>query len=134
MDIALALLTGLAYAAGIYLMLHRSFVKVIIGMSILGYATNMFLFVISRLTRSNPALVAEGQQAVTEPFADPVPQALILTAIVIGFGIQAFAVVLIKRAHQTLNTGDLDQLNKTDAVEKPGVAPVAADLSAEKIH
>ncbi len=131
MDILLSVLTGLAYAAGIYLMLHRSFVKVIIGMAILGYATNLFLFVVSRLTRANPALVPEGAQVVTEPFADPVPQALILTAIVIGFGIQAFAVVLIKRGHQSLNTGDLDQLNKTDALEKPVPAP---DLASEESH
>ncbi|NUM69010.1 NADH-quinone oxidoreductase subunit K, partial [candidate division KSB1 bacterium] len=49
-----------------------------------------------------------------EPFADPLPQALILTAIVIGFGVQAFALVLLKRAYQTVGTDDLDEMKSTD--------------------
>jgi multicomponent Na+:H+ antiporter subunit C len=48
------------------------------------------------------------------PFADPLPQALILTAIVIGFGVQAFALVLIKRAYQAVGTDDLDKITETD--------------------
>lgn len=118
MDIVLSILIGIVYAAGFYLMLHRSFVKIIIGMGILGHATNLFLFVISRITRANPALVAGGDQQPIPPFADPVPQALILTAIVIGFGIQAFAIVLLNRIHQTANTGDLDDLNTTDSINE----------------
>ncbi|MBW3545122.1 MAG: NADH-quinone oxidoreductase subunit K, partial [Bacteroidetes bacterium] len=52
-------------------------------------------------------------------FADPVPQALLLTAIVIGFGIQAFAIVLIKRVHQSFGTNNMDDLDTTDRIEHP---------------
>lgn len=117
MQIFLALLVGLLYTTGIYLMLSRSFVKLIIGLVMMGNGSNLFLLVISRLTRGNPALIAEG---LTEPigqFADPLPQALILTAIVIGFGIQAFAIILLKRVYATVKTSDLDDLNSTDKVD-----------------
>jgi len=117
MEVKLALIVGILYAAGIYLMLNRSFVRLIIGIVVLGHATNLFLFVISRLTRGEPAMVAEGAQQPDAPFADPVPQALILTAIVIGFGIQAFAIILLKRVYQTARTSDLDDLDDTDKLD-----------------
>jgi multicomponent Na+:H+ antiporter subunit C len=59
-------------------------------------------------------LIPEGLESPPPPFADPVPQALILTAIVIGFGLQAFALVLIKRVYQAVGTDDLDQMKATD--------------------
>jgi multicomponent Na+:H+ antiporter subunit C len=117
MEVKLALIVGILYAAGIYLMLNRSFVRLIIGIVVLGHATNLFLFVISRLTRGEPAMVAEGAQQPDAPFADHVPQALILTAIVIGFGIQAFAIILLKRVYQTVRTSDLDDLDDTDKLD-----------------
>lgn len=117
MEDILPFLIGGLYAGGIYLMLHRSFVKLIIGLIILGYASNLMLFTISRVTRGAPPLIPEGVTELTEPFADPLPQALILTAIVIGFGIQAFAIVLIKVGYQTGDTDDLDDLNTTDRLE-----------------
>ena len=49
------------------------------------------------------------------PYADPMPQALVLTAIVIGFGVQAFALVLLKRAYQAVGSDDLDAMSSTDA-------------------
>lgn len=84
----------------------------------MGHTTNLFLFTISRLTRGEPALVAPDAEKLTGVFADPVPQALILTAIVIGFGIQAFAIVLIKRAYDATGTDDMDKLNVTDKIEE----------------
>jgi multicomponent Na+:H+ antiporter subunit C len=117
MNILLPIVTGILYAAGIYLMLRRSFVKLIIGMVVLGHATNLFLFVISGITRGQPALVAEGDTVPTTLFADPLPQALILTAIVISFGIQAFAIVLLKRVYQQTGSSILDNLNVTDKID-----------------
>ena len=117
MDLILPLITGTLYAAGMYLMLRRSFVKLIIGIVILGHATNLFLFVISRITRGAPALVDEGQTQPQTLFADPLPQALILTAIVISFGIQAFAIVLLKRVYLQTGTSDLDRLDVTDKID-----------------
>lgn len=114
MGLLLALLTGILYTAAFYMMLRRSLVKLIIGLVLLGHASNMAIFTMGRLSKGNPPFIAEGAKVVAEPYADPVPQALILTAIVIGFGIQAFAIVLIKRVYQETRSDDLDKLQTTD--------------------
>lgn len=114
MEVVLAFVIGGLYAAGIYLMLRRSMVKLAFGLSLLGNAANLLIFTAGRLTRGNPPLVAEGQTALAQPYADPLPQALILTAIVIGFGVMAFAMVLIHRAYQIVGSDDLDDMKTTD--------------------
>lgn len=114
MEVVLAIVIGVLYAAGLYMMMRRSIVKLIAGLAMLGYGSNLLIFTVSRLTRASPPLVPEGAKVPVEPFADPVPQALILTAIVIGFGLQAFALVLVKRTYQAVGTDDLDQMKATD--------------------
>lgn len=114
MDIVLAFVIGALYAAGLYMMLRRSIVKLIIGLVLLGHAANLLIFSVSGLQRANPPLIAEGETQLTVTTADPVPQALILTAIVIGFGVLAFALVLIQRATLVVGTDDLDELKATD--------------------
>jgi multicomponent Na+:H+ antiporter subunit C len=120
MDILLAVIVGLLYSLAIYMVLQRELVKVIIGILILGHASNLFIFVVARLTRGAPALVPEGLDYVPEPFADPLPQALILTAIVIGFGIQAFAIVLLQRVYKLTGATEVDTLDATDRIESTG--------------
>ena len=119
MEVALAVVIGALYAGGLYMMLRRSMVKLIAGLILLGYASNLLIFTVSRLTRARPPLIEAGAQSLEEPFADPVPQALILTAIVIGFGLQAFALVLVKRVYQALKHDDLDQVRDG---ERPDLA------------
>ncbi len=114
MDFVLAVVVGLLYAGGLFMMMRRSLVKLIAGLALMGYASNLLIFTVSRLTRAEPPLIPADATTLTEPFADPVPQALILTAIVIGFGLLAFAIVLIKRAYQVVGTDDLDQMKATD--------------------
>jgi multicomponent Na+:H+ antiporter subunit C len=114
MEAVLAVVIGGVYALGLYLMMRRSIVKLIIGLGLLGHAANLLIFTLGRLTRGRPPLIPDADTAPLEPFADPLPQALILTAIVIGFGVQAFALVLLKRAYQTVGTDDLDEMNSTD--------------------
>ena len=114
MRVILPVFVGLLYAAGIYLLFNRNYVKVLIGMAVLGHAVNLFLFTISRLTRGRTALVPEEANRLEGIYADPIPQALILTAIVIGFGIQAFAIVLFRRTYQATGTPDIKLLNNTD--------------------
>lgn len=96
------------------MMMRRSIVKLIVGLVLLGYAANLLIFTVGRLTRAQAPLVPHGDTAPPDPYADPVPQALILTAIVIGFGLQAFALVLVKRAYEAVGTDDLDQMQATD--------------------
>ncbi|MFN3695407.1 MAG: Na+/H+ antiporter subunit C [Ignavibacterium sp.] len=117
MELFLPVLVGLLYAAGVYMILRRSFVKVILGLIFLGHAANLLIFTIGRLTKAAPPFVPSGTNILTEPYADPLPQALILTAIVIGFGVQAFAIVLFKRAYQTVGTDDLDKMKSTDEID-----------------
>ncbi len=114
MEIVLALVIGVLYAAGIYMILRRSLFKLILGLSLLGHASNLLIFVMGRLTRNAPPIIAEGSLTLQQPYSDPLPQALILTAIVIGFGVQAFAVVLIKRAHSITQVDDFDVLSTQD--------------------
>ncbi len=114
MEIVAAFVIGGLYAAGLYMLLRRSIVKLILGLALLGNAANLLIFTASGLTRGEPPLVREGMPRPVPPFADPLPQALILTAIVIGFGVLAFALVLVHRAYQTVGTDDLDELRRTD--------------------
>lgn len=113
----MAFMIGGLFAAGLYLMLRRSIVRIIFGLILMGHAANLLIFSLGRLTRGTegePALIARDQYVPMEPFADPLPQALVLTAIVIGFGLQAFMIVLIKRVYQTVKTDDLDAMRTTD--------------------
>lgn len=114
MEIVLAFVVGGLYAAGLYTMLRRSIVRLAIGLVLIGQAANLLIFAAAGMTRARPPIVPAGAVQPSPPFADPVPQALILTAIVIGFAILAFALVLIKRAYQTVGTDDLAGLRSTD--------------------
>lgn len=119
MEFLLATVVGVLYACGLYLMLRRNLAQVIIGLGLLTNAANLLIFTAGSLTRGRPALVPEGGDAPVPPFADPVPQALILTAIVIGFGVLAFAMVLAYRAYGVVESGDVDELTSTDVLEPP---------------
>lgn len=114
MEVILAFVTGGLYAAGLYLMMRRSIVKLIIGLALLSHAANLLIFTAGGLTRAKAPLIPEGVLEPETPFADPLPQALILTAIVISFGVLAFAVVLVNRAYHTVGTDDLDEMKATD--------------------
>lgn len=91
---------GFVVACGIYLLLRGRSFTVVLGLSLLGYAVNVFIFAMGRLWTGAPPII-EGPG----PFADPLPQALVLTAIVIGFATTAlFLVVLL--ALRGLSGGD----------------------------
>lgn len=114
MEFLLAFVVGGLYAAGLYMMLRRSIVKLIIGLALFGHAANLLIFTVAGLTRAQPPIVLNPDAITAAPLADPLPQALILTAIVIGFGVQAFALVLIHRVVQTVGADDLDRMKTTD--------------------
>ena len=114
MEIILAIIVGLLYASGIYLMLRRSLVKLVIGLVLLGNGVNLLIFLLGGLVRGKPPIIPETDGMIGQIYADPVPQALILTAIVISFGLQSFAIVLIKRAYIVVNTDDLDRIHSTE--------------------
>jgi len=112
MALVLSILIGVMFAAGAYLMLRRSVVKLILGIIFMSNATNLMIFVSGGLTKAKPAFIETGQSAITDLVADPLPQALILTAIVIGFGITAFSLALLYRFYKLNGTEDLDMVKE----------------------
>lgn len=114
MEILLAVVTGVLYAAAVFLMLRRSVLRLIIGLVILTSGANLLIFTSANIIRGNPAIVAAGQIYPSAGISDPLPQALILTAIVISFGTLAFTFILVYRAYKTLGTDDLDKMKSTD--------------------
>jgi multicomponent Na+:H+ antiporter subunit C len=112
MEVLLAVASGVLYTAGIYLMLRRRLAQLIIGLGLLSNGTNLLIFAAGGLTRSHPPLVPAGGEPLLPPYSDPVPQALVLTAIVIGFGLLAFSLVLAHRVHSTLGTDDVDDIGR----------------------
>ena len=96
----LALLVGVLFACGAYMIMLRGQIKLVLGLGLITHAVNLALFGTGRLTRGAPPIVPHDTAVVGAAvgrFADPLPQALILTAIVISFGVTAFIVVLIYR-------------------------------------
>jgi len=107
MQLDTALLVGVLFTCGVFLVLQRSFVKILFGFIILSNAANLFILAMSGRPEGRLAPVVANA---AEPHVDPLPQALILTAIVIGFGVTAYLVVLLYRLfldHNTTSTGEL---------------------------
>ncbi|APA85239.1 Na+/H+ antiporter subunit C [Paraburkholderia sprentiae WSM5005] len=93
MEAAFAIAIGVLCTCGIYLLLSARVLPVILGITLFSYAINLFLLGMGRLAIGKPAVIVAGAQ-----YVDPVPQALVLTAIVIGFAMTAFTVVLALRS------------------------------------
>ena len=110
MELVLAIVAGSLYSCGLYLMLRRRLAQLIIGLSLLANGSNILIFAAAGVTRGQPPIIEEGTLAAVS-FADPVPQSLILTSIVIGFGVLAFALVLAHRVHASAGSDDIDAMN-----------------------
>ncbi len=107
----LALVIGVLYATGVYMMLRRSVVKLLVGIALLSHAANLLVFSAAGVRRGAPPIVgAGGAGASPGPTSDPLPQALVLTAIVISFGVLAFAIALLHRAHQETGSDDVERM------------------------
>jgi multicomponent Na+:H+ antiporter subunit C len=100
----MALVIGILFATGTYLLLSRVLLRIVLGTSLLSHATLLYLITAGKLKRGASPILESGITA----YADPLPQALILTAIVIGFGVTAFIIVLVYRAYQTLGSDDTE--------------------------
>ena len=93
MELAFALVIGALTASGVYLLLQARTFSVVMGLTLLSYGVNLFLFSSGRLVTGGQPIIGS-----TETYSDPLPQALVLTAIVIGFAMTAFVVVLSLRS------------------------------------
>jgi multicomponent Na+:H+ antiporter subunit C len=107
---ALALLAGVFVAVAVYLLLSRSLLRMLLGIAILGNGINLLILAAGRLTGAAPPILPPGTMQPPGPIANPLPQALILTAIVIGFALFAFLISLAYRALDALGSDDPDRL------------------------
>jgi len=108
MNVLLAVVAGFLVAAGLYMMMRRSMIKLVIGLALLSHAAHLLIFTAGGVVRGQSPLIAEQEKKLPPPYADPLPQALILTAIVISFGVLAFSIALMHRAHRETQIDDLD--------------------------
>jgi len=107
----IASLTG----CGVYLLLRAYTFPVVLGLTLLSYAVNLFLFATGRLTVGQPAVIS----ADAPGYADPLPQALVLTAIVIAFGMTAFVIMLALKARAALGNDHVDGRPDDGGADRP---------------
>lgn len=119
MDYVLAALVGLFIALGVYLLLSRSVIRMLIGMIVFGNGINLLIFTAGRLTREIAPIVPPGLDQPEGPIANPLPQALILTAIVIGFSMFCFLLALAYRAYQSLDADNTEKMRLAEPERAP---------------
>ncbi|PLR92648.1 Na(+)/H(+) antiporter subunit C [Bacillus sp. T33-2] len=112
MEIFMAFAIGILFMSATYLMLSKSLLRIIIGTGLLSHGAHLLILTMGGLKKGAAPLLSE--QA---PYVDPLPQALILTAIVISFGVTAFFLVLAYRAYQELGTDNTDRLRGKEGNE-----------------
>ena len=114
MEILATIVVGGLFGCAVYLLMSHSPARLIIGLVLLSNAINLLIFVAAGLIRGKAPLIAPGSLRIFETTADPLPQALILTAIVISFGVLAFALVLFSRTFKSTSATSLDEMKTTD--------------------
>jgi multicomponent K+:H+ antiporter subunit C len=119
MEALVAVGVGLLTAGGVYLMLRARTYSVVLGLTLLSYAVNLFIFLSGRITIDAPPLVRANASA----YADPLPQALVLTAIVIGFAMTCFLVALALRAYAATGSDHVDAGVEVDQPASPEQRP-----------
>ena len=110
MEVVMAFVCGFLFMAAIYLIMSRSLLRIIIGTGLLSHGAHLLILTMGGLGGESPPVLADG---VTD-YADPLPQALILTAIVISFGVTAFFLVLAYRTYQELQTDDITEMKGSE--------------------
>ncbi|HYN77311.1 MAG TPA: Na+/H+ antiporter subunit C [Lamprocystis sp. (in: g-proteobacteria)] len=108
MEALLALVIGVLTTGGVYLCLRARTFPVVLGLTLLSYAVNLFLFAMGRLVIGQPPII----QPTAANLADPLPQALVLTAIVIGFAMTAFVIVLALKARAEMGNDHVDGIHE----------------------
>ncbi len=114
MEWLIAICIGAMTASGVYLTLRARTFPVVLGLTLLAYAVNVFLFAMGRFVVGQPAIIDDHALG----YADPLPQALVLTAIVIAFGMTAFLIVLALKARGEMGNDHVDGLHRDDDEEK----------------
>lgn len=112
-------------AAGVYLALSKDLLRIVIGISVIGYATNLLLFASGRPSPTMSApLLAEGETVLEAAASNPIPQALVLTAIVISFALTCFSLIVVLAIQQMRGTDDADSLREAEPAPGPDGFPL----------
>ena len=106
MEAIFSFLVALFFGVGIYLILSKHIIRIVLGIAIFGNAVNLLIFTSGRITREAAPIIPAHLDLLPGPAANPLPQALILTAIVISFSFFAFVLVLAYRAYQEIGADD----------------------------
>lgn len=110
MEILISLLAGVLFATGVYNMLQKQLLRIAIGTGLISHGAHLFILTMGELKRGQPPIIEEG---ITN-YTDPLPQALILTSIVISFAVTAVVLVLAYRTANENNTDNMEQLRGND--------------------
>lgn len=119
MNIVFALALACLMGCGIYLLMSRNIMRMILGISLLSAATNLLIFVAGRTGRTIPPVIESGLETLGADAANPLPQALILTAIVIGFALTAFVAALALQTYRSFGTMDGREVNAAEDLGSP---------------
>lgn len=106
MEVLMSVVVGIVFTVSVYLLLSRNIIRVVLGTLILSHGVHLLLITMAGLQRGGPPLLNMGEGN----YADPLPQALVLTAIVISFGVTSMLLVMAYRTYQEHKTEDLEQL------------------------
>ncbi len=128
MEIIMSIVIGVCYSTAVFLLLQKRLLQVILGISLLGHASNLLIFVAAGLHGSSLPIIAKGADVLSESAVDPLPQALILTAIVIGLALFGFSLALAYRCVAVLGHDNIEQLTHTDSLDD--TQSVAKDKSS----
>ena len=115
MEIAIAILIGILAAAGTALLLSRNLFRILLGLALIAQAANVLVFSAAGLGDGSVPIIAESAEALPEGHPDPLAQALVLTAIVISFGVLAFCITLLKKTHSQSGGSSITFLEGVDS-------------------
>ncbi len=110
---------GAFFTVAVYLILSKAIIRMLLGIAILGNGVNLLIFILGRVTPEVPPIVPNGLSQPLGAIANPLPQALILTAIVIGFALFTFLLVLGYRAYQELDADNTDNMRLAEPAATP---------------
>ena len=115
MSIVFAIVAAAVFGCGVYMVLSRHALRMVLGLSLLTTAVNLIIFQAGRIRSNQPPIIAEGTEQLGQS-ADPLPQALVLTAIVIGFALTIICAALVLRAWRAHGSMRMDEINSAQNV------------------
>lgn len=119
MNLFYALAISILVGCGVFMILSRHVLRVILGITVLSTATNLLIFFTGRLAPTLPPIIEKGEKALAANSANALPQALVLTAIVIGFALAAFAASLVLQTYRSLRTLNTRNMDAAETLGSP---------------